>query len=119
MLLQDIAQGESIQLSEKEKVLDRFSFLFGESSFGENFDDIEAIQDILITGDLHPGSTGGKETIQETYFGEELAEDADHQNNNIKQPEMAKKEYSNENGLHGGDDLEKIGKIIGVFYVCR
>lgn len=53
LLLQDIAHEENIQLDAKDKILDRFKFLFTDTNFEGNYDDIEAIQDILITGDLN------------------------------------------------------------------
>ena len=58
MLLQDIAHGENIQLHEKDRILDRFRFLFSETSFEEHFDEIEVIQDILIAGDLDSENIG-------------------------------------------------------------
>ena len=52
MLLQDITQGENIQLNDRQKVLDRFKFLFTESSFENCCYDMKQIQDILIDGDV-------------------------------------------------------------------
>ena len=52
MLLQDITQGDGIQLTDRQKVLDRFKFLFTESSFEKCCYDMEQIQDILIVGNV-------------------------------------------------------------------
>ena len=52
MLLQDLAQAEVTQLDGKDKILDRLRFMFTESSFEENNEEIETIQELLLNNDL-------------------------------------------------------------------
>lgn len=52
MLLQDLAQAEVTQLDGKDNILDRLRFMFTESNFEENSEEIETIQELLLNNDL-------------------------------------------------------------------
>ena len=81
ILLQDVAQGEDIQLSDKQKVLDRFKFLFSENSF-EDYSNLEELQDILITGDLNAVDFGERSDTKDEVFGRRRLADCEQLNDN-------------------------------------